>query len=74
MRKVKTDICGRLESLKPTHKLRRVILGHAFNLSSNNISNLIVKNAGSLGMKSEDLNICQNMLHLSKSEGIYAGE
>jgi hypothetical protein len=47
----------------------KVILGHVFHLSFNNISNLIVKNAGSVGVKSKELNVCQNTHLSSRTEG-----
>jgi hypothetical protein len=57
-----------------TSPKERVILGHAFHLSSSHFSNLTVKNSGSLGVKPEELNVCQNMHLTSRTEGIHAGE
>jgi hypothetical protein len=50
------------------------ILGHAFHLNSSHISNLTVKNAGYLGVKPEELNICKNTYLPSRPVGIYASE
>jgi hypothetical protein len=52
----------------------KVMLGHAFHLSSNHISNLIVTNAVPVGVKPEELNVHQNTHLPSRPEGMYAGE
>jgi hypothetical protein len=75
VRKIKTDTWWQAEITRnSTTPKERVILGHDFHLSSSHISNLIVKNAGSLGGKPEELNVCQNIQLIIRTEGMYAGQ